>query len=248
MLVHRRSDVLELPRVELGALLAEDLAQEQAADEVADGEPVGPGDLVEIVRRDEAARPRHVLDDDRRVARDVLAHVPRDRPRVSVEAAARREADNDAHVLALVEGLLGRGRPDHSAEHSDDPEDDDHYLLSYAPLHPSLSLIRRCVSSSWSGRHYTAIIQCGPHSHAGSVAYRLTLCTFVHTIERGVRMGCEESRFEQAQARSAVRRRGRSVWRCPECDHSGRTHERRALHHHRSRFSGPTSDRRPYGP
>src|SRR5712691_11328538 len=168
MLVHRRSDVLELPRVELGALLAEDLAQEQAADEVANGEPVGPGDLVEIVRRDEAARPRHVLDDDRRVARDVLAHVPRDRPRVSVEAAARREADHDAHGLALVEGLLGRCRPDHSAEHSDDPEDDDHYLLSYAPLHPSLSLIRRCVSSSWSGRHYTAIIQCGPHSHAGS--------------------------------------------------------------------------------
>src|SRR5205823_6575820 len=104
-----RPDVFELPRVELDALLAEDLTEEQPADEVAEGEAVGLGDLVEIVGGDQASRAGHVLDDDRRVARNVPRQMPGDRARVGVEASSRREAHDDADGLALVEGLLGPG-------------------------------------------------------------------------------------------------------------------------------------------
>ena len=47
-----------------------------------------------IIRRLEAAGARHVLRDDRRIARNVLAHMLREHASVEIVAAAGREADD----------------------------------------------------------------------------------------------------------------------------------------------------------
>ena len=59
-------------------------------------------------RRPGAARARHVLRDDRRLAWNVAAHVARQRARIDVVAAAGRRPDEEIDVLA-GEGV-GRGR------------------------------------------------------------------------------------------------------------------------------------------
>jgi len=98
--------------VELDPVAAEELAEELVTVEVHDGEPVRPGHLEGVIGRDQAGRPRHVLHDDGGPAGDVLAQVPGDGPRVGVEAAAGREADDDPDRLALEEPRLGRRRPE----------------------------------------------------------------------------------------------------------------------------------------
>jgi hypothetical protein len=66
-------------------------------------------DLVEIVRGLEAAGARHVLRDQRRLSRNVLAQVARHHAAVEIVAAARGVADGDRDGLAGEE-LLGRLR------------------------------------------------------------------------------------------------------------------------------------------
>ena len=64
-----------------------------------------------VFHRIEARGARHVLHDDVGIAGDVPADMARQHARVVVVAAAGREADHDAHGLALVEGcdVLRRG-------------------------------------------------------------------------------------------------------------------------------------------
>src|SRR5215510_2316063 len=107
----RRADELELARVELDARLAEGLAQEEPAVEMADREPVGLRDAIEMIRQNEAAGAGHVLDDERRIAGNVPAHVAREHSRVRIESAAGGEAHDQPDGLALVEGL-GAGAAD----------------------------------------------------------------------------------------------------------------------------------------
>ena len=88
IVLRRHADVLKSIGVELDARFAEQLLQEQAADEMADGETVGPGDFVSVVGRNHAAGARHVLDDHDGIAGNMFSHVPGDSSRVSVVAAA----------------------------------------------------------------------------------------------------------------------------------------------------------------
>ena len=93
-----------------------------------------------MVGRDQASRAGHVLDDEHGATRDVLAHVPRDRPRIGVKAAAGRRTHDDADGPARVE-VVGRRVTD--ARESGQPGDDEpegasgpeHHgrLLGYAP-------------------------------------------------------------------------------------------------------------------
>src|SRR5262249_46205210 len=91
----RRADELELARVELDTRLAEGLAQEERTVEVADPEPVGLRDAIEMIRRDEAAGAGHVLYDERRIA-GMCRPMCREITRAYV---------SNPSGLALVEGL-----------------------------------------------------------------------------------------------------------------------------------------------
>src|SRR5262249_3328983 len=91
----RRADELELARVELDTRLAEGLAQEERPVEVADPEPVGLRDAIEMIRRDEAAGAGHVLYDERRIA-GMCRPMCREITRAYV---------SNPSGLALVEGL-----------------------------------------------------------------------------------------------------------------------------------------------
>ena len=88
-------------------VLGQDLSQDLIAVERGDGEPVGTGDPVRVVGGDQARGAGHVLHDDGRLARNVLREMAGEQPRVGIEAAARRVADDDPHRLACV-GLAGR--------------------------------------------------------------------------------------------------------------------------------------------
>jgi hypothetical protein len=107
--LHRGADELELPGVELDPGLPQDLAQHERPVELPYREAVRLGHFVDVVGRDEAPGPGHVLDDERRVAGNVLAHVPRDHPGVRVEAASGSQTHDDPHGPAFEEGLSLRG-------------------------------------------------------------------------------------------------------------------------------------------
>jgi hypothetical protein len=65
-----------------------------------------------VVGRDDAAHARHVVDDDRRVAGNVLGEMAGDKARVLIVTAAGRKSDHDAHRLALIKtghGLFIKG-------------------------------------------------------------------------------------------------------------------------------------------
>src|SRR5262249_29490285 len=70
------------------------------------------GDIVQVVGGTESAGGRHVLWHDRRIARNVVAEVSRDRARINVVAAADRSRDDEADLLALVEigDCIGAGK------------------------------------------------------------------------------------------------------------------------------------------
>src|SRR5258707_14485911 len=61
------------------------------------------GGIVDIIGRRETARARHVLHDDARSARDMLAEVARHQTRLSIVAAARAGADDERYLPAGVE-------------------------------------------------------------------------------------------------------------------------------------------------
>src|SRR6266511_2195652 len=67
---------------------------------------VARGRRVHEVRGLEPARARHVLDDDARIAGDVIFEYLYDQPRRGVVGAAGGGADDEADLLALVEVVL----------------------------------------------------------------------------------------------------------------------------------------------
>ena len=73
----------------------------------------------EIRDRLHAAGARHVLHQDRRRAGQMRGQMSLHQPRIGVGAAARRQADNDAHRLAGKEGcgVFGMGGLNECGEH-----------------------------------------------------------------------------------------------------------------------------------
>ena len=117
VLVHR-ADPRELAGVVLGFLVAEQRFQRGRCGEHADGRAVLRRRVVQEVCGIHRARACHVLDHDRRVARNMLRHVRGHEARDPVVAAARAVADEDAKLLACIEiadrvGLRRRGRQQH---------------------------------------------------------------------------------------------------------------------------------------
>src|SRR5262245_22928411 len=105
MISGRHADPFELAPVELDAGAAKQLLRNQIADEIADGEAVRLGRLVNRVGRHQAAGARDVIHQHRRIAGNILGNMPTDHPRISIEAAAGRKADEDADGFAGVEFL-----------------------------------------------------------------------------------------------------------------------------------------------
>ena len=106
-----RADPVELQRVEPRALRRHQRLKRDRAVEGRDLGAVLRRRVVELVGEDQARGARHVLDDDVRIAGDVLAHVAGERARVQVVAAAGGEADADGDGLAAIEvgdGILRR--------------------------------------------------------------------------------------------------------------------------------------------
>ncbi|MNC87453.1 hypothetical protein D3C83_31810 [compost metagenome] len=97
--MHRRTEPFEAPRIEFNALVAQDLLEHERADEVADDQSVSRR-FKEVVCRHPAAGAGHIFDDDGRVAGDVPPHVPGDRARVGIKAAACGETHDEANGLA----------------------------------------------------------------------------------------------------------------------------------------------------
>jgi len=77
---------------------------------MTDGKTVGFCDLENMVRRNEASGALHVLDDNDRIAGNMLAYMPRDETRVGVVSAAGGEAHNETDRLALKKWFLTWGR------------------------------------------------------------------------------------------------------------------------------------------
>ena len=117
------ADVNEFLAVEVIPGLAQHLAQDKPAVDVADGEAVRLGRLEELIRLDKAARAGDVLHDHRGIARDMFPEVAGNEPCPQVEASARRKTDRDAHGLALVKrGRSERGRRDKNSPHCQPPQ------------------------------------------------------------------------------------------------------------------------------
>jgi hypothetical protein len=97
------ADPVELQRVEPSVLVSQQGLQRRGAG--CDGEfrSIARGVVVDIVGGDQAARSRHVLDHEGRIARKILAHVPGERLGIEARAAAGAEADRNLDLPALVE-------------------------------------------------------------------------------------------------------------------------------------------------
>ena len=101
------ADIDEFRRIVLDRRVGEERCQDAAGKQQGDGGAVPGRDRVHVAGRLVAARARHVLHHDRRVAGNVFAHVAAERAAVVVVAAAGSAADKDVDGLAAVE-LLDR--------------------------------------------------------------------------------------------------------------------------------------------
>src|SRR5688572_9792998 len=93
----------------------------------------------------EGSRAGHVLDDQRRISRNVFTHVPRHCPGINIEAAAGAAADDDADGFAFVK-IIGENRAGNQEKHRGQrlPELKLHKITLQVRLHiekvPSLSM------------------------------------------------------------------------------------------------------------
>ena len=69
--------------------LGQELLQEEATDKVADGEPVGLSDLVNVIGGDHTSRPSHIVDNEDGIAGNIFAHMAGDQAGISVVTTAR---------------------------------------------------------------------------------------------------------------------------------------------------------------
>src|SRR4029078_2007698 len=69
----RDAEVLELAPVELNTGFAQNMLEDQTADEMANDEAIRFGDFVDVVGGDQTAGAGHVFDDEGRIAGNMLA-------------------------------------------------------------------------------------------------------------------------------------------------------------------------------
>src|SRR5512145_1709386 len=72
---------------------------------MTDGETIRFGKLVKIVRGRQASRARHILDNEARIARDMLAHITGHQTRIKIIATAWRVAHYQTDGFALIKIL-----------------------------------------------------------------------------------------------------------------------------------------------
>src|SRR6266404_4557302 len=100
-LVRYATDPGELGRIELRTLgSAEQWLNDDAAGEGGKHRAVLGRQTVKIIHGLEAARARHILHHERRIARDIATHVTRQRPGVDIVAATSTKADQHLDRLA----------------------------------------------------------------------------------------------------------------------------------------------------
>src|SRR6266496_5921433 len=102
----RRADKIKFRPIEFGFFAANELRIVKRRRRGAQGQPVGLGDIVDMIGSDHPTCTRHVLHEDRRVAGDVLAHATRIRARKKIMRIAGQVADDDANRFPLIEGSL----------------------------------------------------------------------------------------------------------------------------------------------
>ncbi len=66
--------------------------------------------VIDVIRRDQHGRSRHILHDNRRFAGNVLREVAPDEPRVRIVASTGGTADDELYCFALVEFLDRRSK------------------------------------------------------------------------------------------------------------------------------------------
>ncbi len=79
-LAHRHSQVAELRHVELNRWRAEQLFENDRPGNIADHRAVLRRGVVNMIGGDDAADPRHIIDDHGRVAGNILGEMARDDP------------------------------------------------------------------------------------------------------------------------------------------------------------------------
>ena len=107
VVLFRRADPGDLGEIEFDFRPADQLIEINRRQDGAEGETVRFGDVVEIIGRDDRRGARHVLHEDRRIARNVLAVVAGQDPRPQIVAATGGRTDDDPDRLALVERASG---------------------------------------------------------------------------------------------------------------------------------------------
>ncbi len=109
MIGHGHAEPAEFAAVEPRGFVAEHLLQDQRTDEMADGETIGFGLIVNMVRRDEADGAGHVFDQSGRITGNMFAEMARDGAGVNIEPTARFVGDDEANGFAAVKIVLGEG-------------------------------------------------------------------------------------------------------------------------------------------
>ena len=97
---------MHLARIEFRGLRLDQWLGRHRGIDRADHRAVPRRDIGDVVHGDERAGARHILDDNLRIPGKVLAHMVCDHAGVSVIAAARRGANDDADGLVLEIGVL----------------------------------------------------------------------------------------------------------------------------------------------
>src|SRR3990172_4140398 len=75
---------------------------------MADDRAVARSAVIDVIRRDQHGRPRHILDDNVGFAGNVLSEVARDKPGVRIIASTGGTTDDELDCFALIE-VLDRG-------------------------------------------------------------------------------------------------------------------------------------------
>ncbi len=110
----RGADPGEFPIIELDLFSPEQLIKIDRRDHHSECQTVRLADAVNIVGCNDAGSPRHILDDNVGVSRDVLGHVGSDNARPEIVEISRRQTHHNPDNLAFVKriglGIKGRGR------------------------------------------------------------------------------------------------------------------------------------------
>ena len=106
----RRTDPVELRPIKLYLGAPDQLIEVKRRIDRAEGQTVGLGNAINIIGADDVTGAGHILDNDRRIARDMLAEVTRREAPPKIIAAAGGRRDHQRDRFALIEGRLGRQR------------------------------------------------------------------------------------------------------------------------------------------